>query len=104
MGLEIDIRDAGDGPILRALGELDITTVDRFRDAAAGLLGLGGRLRIDLSDLVFMDSAGINGLVEVVRSSDGRATVSDDLRPEVRSVLSVTGILRTLPMHPGAGA
>jgi hypothetical protein len=39
-----------------------------------------------------------------VRSSDGRATVSDDLRPEVRSVLSVTGILRTLPMHPGAGA
>ena len=102
MGLEIDIRDGDDGVVLHADGDLDITTVDAFRGSAAEVLGRGVRLRIDLSDLVFMDSTGITGLVEVVRSGEGRVTISDDLRPEVRRVLSITGIIRSLPMHRGA--
>jgi anti-sigma B factor antagonist len=104
MAIQIDIREGTDGMILHAAGDMDITTVDAFRDAAAELLDRGGRLRIDLSDLEFMDSTGINGLVDVIRSSEGRATVSDDLRPEVRRTLSITGIIRSLPMHPGADA
>ena len=102
MSLELDVRDDSSGVTLHAHGDLDISTVEAFRVAAGGLLELGQSLRLDLSDLAFIDSTGINGLVEVARIGEARLTISDELRPEVRRVLSLTGIIRTLPLRPRA--
>ena len=100
MPLDLEVRDV----TLRAHGDLDITTVDAFRDAVEGRLELGQPVRLDLSGLGFIDSQGITALVDVVKRGEGRVTISDDLRPEVRRVLSITGIIRTLPLHPGTAA
>ena len=94
------MRDGKDGVTVHARGGLDIVTVEAFRSALDGLLDVGQSLRLDLSDLAFIDSQGIVALVEVVKRGEGRVTISDDLHPDVRRVLSITGIIRTLPLHP----
>ena len=104
MALDLDVSETPDGVTLHVSGALDITTADRFRRAATGASAGGKYVRLDLGDVDFMDSSGITGLVDVVKRGEGRVTISDNLRPEVRRVLSITGIIRTLPMHPASGA
>jgi anti-anti-sigma factor len=104
LSLDLDVREGKEGVTVRAGGGLDIVTVEAFRSAVDALLDLGHALRLDLSELDFIDSQGILALVDVVKRGAGRVTISDDLRPEVRRVLSITGIIRTLPLHPSSAA
>ena len=56
--LEIQIEKAADHTICRPVGELDAYTVGQFRESL-GDLASTGRLLIDLSEVPFMDSAGL---------------------------------------------
>ena len=64
--LELSTRPGADGiPVVTAVGEIDMSNADRFRDA----LGLaaaptGGSFVVDLTGVEYLDSAGVHALFE----------------------------------------
>jgi anti-anti-sigma factor len=88
------------GVTLRASGGLDFNTVIAFRDAAfAAVGGKPARLTLDLSALNYCDTAGLNGLLAVVRV--GRlmgVPVRVTPAPELRATLESTGLSHQIPL------
>ena len=81
--------------VLQPVGELDAFTVPPFREALAGLTGTP-RLLIDLSDVPFMDSAGLGALIggiRRVREAGGEVAVACS-RPALVRLLHTTGFDR----------
>ncbi|MYS23532.1 anti-anti-sigma factor [Streptomyces sp. DvalAA-14] len=52
-------RGTDGGAVLAALGEIDMSNVDTFRSALAEAIPAGGTLRVDLTDVHYLDSAGL---------------------------------------------
>jgi anti-sigma B factor antagonist len=74
----------------RLIGELDIGTVPTFQAAFASYTG-SGPLTLDLSELTFIDSSGLTGLVRLHHRLNGTADIVL-ARPQanVRRILSIT--------------
>jgi len=64
--LEIHIEAKDDYTVCRPKGELDAFTVSQFREALAEL-ATTPRLVIDLSEVPFIDSAGLGALIGGIR-------------------------------------
>ncbi|WP_405578536.1 STAS domain-containing protein [Streptomyces sp. NBC_01190] len=63
--LRFDIaRGADGGAVLAARGEIDMSNADAFRTALAGAIQRGAPLRVDLTDVGYLDSAGLAVLFE----------------------------------------
>ena len=52
-------RDAEGIPVVTAVGEIDMSNADRFRDALGQAAGDDGRLVVDLTGVEYLDSAGL---------------------------------------------
>ncbi len=97
--LEINIEKLENYTLCRPVGELDAYTVGQFREALAGLAD-ENRLLIDLSDVPFMDSAGLGALIGGIRrarEADGQVVVSCS-RPTLTRLLHTTGFDRIVPV------
>jgi anti-sigma B factor antagonist len=93
--LEIAVQQAEGYSICRPVGELDAYTVGRFREAL-GELSSVDRLLIDLSDVPFMDSAGLGALIGGIRrarEAGGEVAVACS-RPTLTRLLHTTGFDR----------
>src|SRR4030088_3453226 len=96
-GLLLDIKlDEGDGfTICRPVGELDAYTVGQFREAL-GELSTRPKLLIDMSEVPFVDSAGLGALIGGIRrarESGGDVAVCCN-RPTLSRLLRTTGFDR----------
>jgi anti-sigma B factor antagonist len=93
--LEIHVEE-GDGFVTcRPAGELDAYTVGQFRESLASMAE-AERLLIDLSDVPFMDSAGLGALIggiRRIREQEGRVVVLCS-RPSLLRLLHTTGFDR----------
>ncbi len=81
--------------LCRPVGELDAYTVGEFREALSGLTS-SNRLLIDLSDVPFMDSAGLGALIGGIRrarEAGGDVAVACS-RPTLTRLLHTTGFDR----------
>ena len=97
--LEIHIEQAENHTLCRPSGEIDAYTVGAFREALTNLAE-SDRLIIDLSDVPFMDSAGLGALIggiRKVREAEGAVAVSCD-RPTLLRLLHTTGFDRIVPV------
>ncbi len=97
--LEIHIEETENYTLCRPSGELDAYTVGGFREALANLAG-HERLLIDLSNVPFMDSAGLGALIGGIRrarEADGAVAVSCD-NPGLTRLLHTTGFDRIVPV------
>lgn len=97
--LEIVIETTDRFTLCRPVGELDAYTVAIFRDAL-GELAAAERLLIDLSEVPFMDSAGLGALIGGIRrtrESQGEVTVACG-RPTLIRLLHTTGFDRIVPV------
>lgn len=93
------MHDHGSHLVCRPVGELDAYTVPQFRDVLASVDG-GSRLLIDLSEVPFMDSAGLGALIggiRRVREADGEVAVACG-RPTLMRLLHTTGFDRIVPV------
>lgn len=93
--LEIEVQEADGYSVCRPVGELDAYTVGRFREAL-GELATVERLLIDLSEVPFMDSAGLGALIGGIRrarESGGDVAVACS-RPTLTRLLHTTGFDR----------
>jgi anti-sigma B factor antagonist len=85
--------------LCRPSGELDAYTVGQFREALGGLAD-EQRVLIDLSDVPFMDSAGLGALIGGIRrarEADGEVVVTCS-RPTLTRLLHTTGFDRIVPV------
>ena len=97
--LEIHVEDTGTYTLCRPIGELDAYTVGPFREALADIASLP-RVLIDLSEVPFMDSAGLGALIGGIRrarEADGEVTVACS-RPTLTRLLHTTGFDRIVPV------
>ena len=97
--LEIHVEETTSYTLCRPVGELDAYTVGQFREALVELAAVP-RLLIDLSDVPFMDSAGLGALIGGIRrarEADGDVSVACS-RPTLTRLLHTTGFDRIVPV------
>ena len=91
--------DEDGSPIVVLSGELDSSNIDQLTEALASILALRPkRLIFDLSELRFMDSAGISVLVGIAAQIE--ALQIRDPTPIVRRLIEVTGLSGVLQVAP----
>ncbi|MDP8992413.1 MAG: STAS domain-containing protein [Actinomycetota bacterium] len=88
------VQEAGGSncAVYRFVGELDALTAQRLRQVLARMAS-SPKAVIDLSEVVFIDSTGLNALVggiRRIRECGGQVAVSSS-SPQVRRLLTLTG-------------
>jgi anti-sigma B factor antagonist len=97
--LEIHVEETATYTLCRPMGELDAYTVGQFREALVELAARP-RLLIDLSEVPFMDSAGLGALIGGIRrarEAEGDVSVACS-RPTLTRLLHTTGFDRIVPV------
>lgn len=97
--LEIEVDETAEYTLCRPVGELDAYTVTSFREAL-GELATRPRVIIDLSEVPFMDSAGLGALIGGIRRArehGGEVAVACS-RPTLTRLLHTTGFDRIVPV------
>lgn len=98
--IAVESSDEGDGHhVCRLSGEVDAYTVGDFREALAGIEDVRW-LIIDLSEVPFMDSAGLGALIggiRRVREAEGDVAVVSSTA-SLNRLLHTTGFDRIVPV------
>jgi len=83
-----------EGPsLLRLSGELDVESARTLTSALEPLTRRGGTIRIDVADLTFIDSNGLNVLCTAARDVGERGhVVVLHATPPVRRIIEITGV------------
>jgi anti-anti-sigma factor len=81
---------------IRIAGEIDMSNADSLGEALAGAIrdAVNGHLRVDLSELTFIDSSGIHMLVKAAKAHPGLRLTLVSPTPTVERVLEICGIPR----------
>lgn len=97
--LEIEIDRSDEYTACRPKGEIDAYTVGQFRESLSELADVP-RLVIDLSEVPFMDSAGLGALIGGIRRTRdaGGEVVVGCSRPTLTRLLHTTGFDRIVPV------
>jgi len=93
--LKIELEEGDDYTVCRPVGELDAYTVGQFREAL-GELASKPKLLIDMSQVPFVDSAGLGALIGGIRRArevGGDVAVCCN-RPTLVRLLHTTGFDR----------
>jgi anti-anti-sigma factor len=99
--LDIDVSERDGATLCQLSGDLDSITVSRFRQALPGCLRRAGVV-IDLSELHFIDGAGLTALVGAVRRArDESCKVAVSCaRTSLRQVFASAGLDRIVLVLP----
>ena len=96
---EVEIEEHENYTVLRPHGDIDAYSVGQFREGLSGLAEVR-RLLIELSQVPFMDSAGLGALIGGIRRNrdhDGEIVVVCD-KPALTRLLHTTGFDRIVPV------
>lgn len=102
--LEVHVEETDRYTLCRPVGELDAYTVGTFRERLAELSSVS-HLLIDLSEVPFMDSAGLGALIGGIRrarEAEGEVAVACS-RPTLTRLLHTTGFDRIVPVTETVG-
>jgi anti-sigma B factor antagonist len=86
---------SGPVPVVRAVGELDLSTAGRLCRAINGAAAGGSRVMIDLTGLEFCDSTGLRALIGAVREVEvggGKAALAVTPGGVLDRLLALTGL------------
>jgi anti-sigma B factor antagonist len=98
----IALAAAADGSVrVEVTGELDLSTSPQLGEALGREFDAGRSVVLDLSDVTFIDSTGLNVLVAALRSCEQngcRLELEPDLPAQVSRVFEITGLDTVLPI------
>ncbi|MFL5767331.1 MAG: STAS domain-containing protein [Actinomycetota bacterium] len=87
-------------PAVVLTGELDIATVEVFREAVRPSVARGGPVLVDMTNLDFMDSTGVHAVIEIARALDVRGClVLHGVRDPVKRLIEIVGISAIENIH-----
>jgi anti-anti-sigma factor len=93
------VSEEPEDPVLAIDGELDLASLGAVRAGMEPVLARGPqKLTLDLAGLTFMDSSGIALLIEASQRVPTVALLG--VQPNVRRILSVTGLLERFGLTP----
>jgi anti-sigma B factor antagonist len=82
-------------------GDIDLATSDEVREAGEKALSeLCSTLRIDLSEVGFLDSTGLGALVSIRNAAGSRPVVLDNATRPVLRVLEISGLDQVFTVEP----
>lgn len=89
---------------VRVIGDVDLSSREAFDEAVLPLCAEAGQVvTVDLRDVTFMDSTGLNALITAHRLAEqhGSQISVCDLPPHVLKLFEVTGVGELLNVIPG---
>jgi anti-sigma B factor antagonist len=102
MNLDLDISTQGDTSIVTLVGEIDVYTAPRLRQALIDLVSQGATdIVVDMDRVDFLDSTGLGVLVgglKRVKSAEGdlRLVVTQD---RIMKIFDITGLSKEFPIR-----
>jgi anti-sigma B factor antagonist len=106
MDLQINVRNAGEAPIIDLTGEVDAYTAARFREAMLELIENGAvNLIISMENVEYIDSSGLGALVgglKRVSERNGRIVIVCN-NPQIRKVFEITGLEKVFRLYSTEG-
>lgn len=102
----VDVMESTGALRIRVSGEVDMASAPELLDTLlAAEAPRGGSLILDLAGVTFMDSAGINALVEAHRQQEanGVALTVVEVPPLIAKMLRITGVDPYLDVSPAEG-
>jgi anti-sigma B factor antagonist len=103
VALSLSRHDDSGTIVVSAVGDLDLVGADTFEQELATVIGTGaGDVVVDLSEVAFVDSAGINALLKGRRMAEEHGGTFRVARASglVREVLEMTGVWSHLSELP----
>jgi anti-anti-sigma factor len=96
----VTVEPLEDACLLRATGEVDISTADRLREQLDAARAAGLTTLLDLSRVTFIDSSGLHVLLDAARFVDVEGWPLFIVRPSaaVLRLLDVSGTKHVLPV------
>lgn len=87
--------------VVRVRGEIDVVSRERFEAAMSEALDAGGPMVVDMREVTFCDSTGLNALVTANRHAIERGTAMAlvALAPRVRRVFRITAVDEFIPIY-----
>jgi anti-anti-sigma factor len=101
----IEIAHEEEWVVVRLKGDIDLATAPNLRVRLNDLLSLGPEnLRVDLAEVTFMDSSGLNVLAGAHKHAHeiGGQMVLVNVPDQIRRVLTMTGLDLLLAILPSA--
>lgn len=104
--LGVSVHDEGGVRIVRVVGAASAEQVERFEGELRALPAAGARLLLDLSELTFINSAGLGVIVAVHREcrEGGGALCLVAPREAIARVLRITRLDQLIPVYPDLDA
>ncbi|MBW8481945.1 STAS domain-containing protein [Actinomadura parmotrematis] len=101
MDFEIDLLHHGGCTLVRVRGDIDLVSRPVFEESMLGVLDSGRPMIVDMRQVTFCDSTGLNAIVVAGRRSAERDTPMAlvALPPRVRRVFRITGMDRYVPVY-----
>lgn len=100
--LRIEVADTTSPTTVVLIGEIDITTSGRVREALIAISNSGeNKVVVDMTNVTFMDSTGLAALVGPLkrfRTMDGQIVLRSPTKG-VRKVLEITGLTRVFDIE-----
>lgn len=100
--MEVLVSGQGDVAVMELVGRMDATTTAQFEDAARTLQAEGhGKILIDMDRLEYISSAGLRGILGLVKSQKAAAggLAFCSLQPMVTEVFRISGFSAMLSVH-----
>lgn len=87
--------------LVRVKGDIDVVSRTRFEETLYEVVDSGEPLVIDMREVTFCDSTGLNAIVSAYRRAGERGTAVAlvALPPRVQRVFRITGIDKFVPIY-----
>ena len=98
--MEIKINNDGDFSTINVFGEIDLNNSNELRVKLNDELNSGKSIKLNLSEVTYIDSSGVSCLVEATQISKKNNTEFSiiDLSESVRKVLELAYLDKILPI------
>jgi anti-sigma B factor antagonist len=93
---QLEVVATDDPRRYRLVGELDLYCVDELSEGLLPRVAAGGDLRLDLSELTFIDSSGIRALFQLNAQLEDGTLILEQPSPFARRVMGVVGVGESL--------
>ncbi|HEY8481148.1 MAG TPA: STAS domain-containing protein [Spirillospora sp.] len=101
MDFDINLMRDDRCTLVRVKGDIDVVSRARFEETLLEVVESGEPVVIDMREVTFCDSTGLNAIVAANRRAGerGSALALVALPPRVQRVFRITGIDKFIPIH-----